>query len=147
VGIPGETWTFDLFTRRWTNQHAEPPEPHFEESVPSLVQPHREAAFDPVSQRTFVLRNGNLATYQTGTDRWDPVTEGAGAGWPSSGWFTGPLTRTGHSLVYDPVNQRILVYGGTWQTTKGEEGTGDVWAYDVPTNTWTELVAPTAGSQ
>ena len=147
VGIPGETWTFDLFTQRWTNQHAEPPGPNFDETASSLLEPHREAAFDPVSQRTFVLRNGELATYQAGTDHWDAVTEGAGAGWPSSGWGTGPLKRTGHSLVYDPVNQRILVFGGTWQTTNGEERTGDVWAYDAPTNTWTELVGPIAGSQ
>ena len=87
-----------------------------------------------------MLVNGGLATYQTGTDHWDTVP--AGNGWPSSDWFSGPLTRTGASLVYDPVNQRILVYGGTWQTTKGKKRTGDVWAYDVPTNTWTELVGP-----
>ena len=140
AGIPGETWTFDLFTQGWTNQHAEPQEQTFDESAPSLLAPHREAAFDPVSQRTFMLVNGGLATYQTGADHWDTVP--AGTGWPSSDWFSGPLTRTGASLVYDPVNQRILVYGGTWQTTKGKKRTGDVWAYDVPTNTWTELVGP-----
>jgi hypothetical protein len=145
VGIPGETWTFDLFTQRWTNQHAEPPGPNFDKSASSLLEPHREAAFDPVSQRTFVLRNGELATYQAGTDHWDPVAEGAG--WPRGPWGTGPLKRTGHSLVYDPVNQRILVFGGTWQTTNGEKRTDDVWAYDAPTNTWTELVGPIAGSQ
>ena len=66
VRIPGETWTFDLFTQGWTNQHAEPPELTFDESSPSLVESHREAAFDPVSQRTFMLVNGGLATYQTG---------------------------------------------------------------------------------
>ena len=106
------------------------------------------AAFDPVSQRTFVLLNGQLATYQTGADHWDAVYPGNG--WPKkvrlggaeSGELAGPLARTGHSLAYDPVNQRILVFGGIWQTTKGEKKTGDVWAYDVPTNTWTELVRP-----
>ena len=38
--------------------------------------PRREAAFDPVSERTFVLMNGELATYQTGTDHWDVVAGG-----------------------------------------------------------------------
>lgn len=145
VGIPGETWTFDLFTQKWTNQDAEPPDPFiffFDQSVPSFVESRREAAFDPVSRQTFVLMNGELATYQTGADHWDVVA--GGAGWPRGGWGTGPLARTGHSLAYDPVNRRFLVFGGSWQTDKGTTQTGDVWAYDVPTNTWTELVPPTA---
>jgi hypothetical protein len=142
VGIPGETWTFDLFTRRWTNQHAEPPDPFLDEPVASYLGPRRGAAFDPVSQRIFVLVNAGLATYRTGTDHWDLVSEGAG--WPRSAWGTGPLSRTGPSLAYDPVNRRILVFGGTWQTAGGRTRAGDVWAYDVPSNTWTELVPPTA---
>ncbi len=31
-GVPGETWTFDLLSQRWTDQHAEPPDLPFEES-------------------------------------------------------------------------------------------------------------------
>ena len=148
VGIPGETWTFDLFTQRWTNQHAEPPARPSTSLPRPLLESHREAAFDPVSQRTFVLKNGELATYQTGTDHWDAVDRGGvEAGWPWSGGLDRPVGADGHSLAYDPVNQRILVFGGTWQTTNGEKRTGDVWAYDVPTNTWTELVGPIAGQQ
>ena len=144
-GVPGETWTFDLLSQKWTNQHAEPPDLPFEESG---WESRGEATFDPVSQKTFVLLNGQLATYRTGADHWEAVYPGNG--WPKkirmggaeSGELAGPLARTGHSLAYDPVNQRILVFGGTWQTTKGKTQTGDVWAYDVPTNTWTELVRP-----
>ena len=58
------------------------------------------------------------------------------------GWG-GPLSRTGHSLAYDPVNRRILVFGGSWLTDMGTTLAGDVWAYDVPTSTWMELVPPT----
>ena len=151
--IPGETWTFDLLSQKWTDQHAEPPDLTFEEFSRFDRESYGQAAFDPISQRTFVLQNGELATYQTGADHWDAVYPGNG--WPSKvrlaevegGGLAGPLARTGHSLAYDPVHQRILVFGGLWQTTKGEKGTGDVWAYDVPTNTWTELVRPIAGQQ
>ena len=30
VGIPGETWTFDLLSQKWTNQEAEPPDMTFQ---------------------------------------------------------------------------------------------------------------------
>ena len=151
--IPGETWTFDLLSQKWTDQQATPPRLPFEESNWPVLDFRREAAFDPVSQRTFVLMGGQLATYQTGSHQWDVVYPGPG--WPSkvrpleteSGGLAGPLARAGHSLVYDPVNQRMLVYGGTWLTTEGKTHTGDVWAYDVPTNTWTELVRPVTQEQ
>ena len=147
--IPGETWTFDLLSQKWTDQRARPPDLSFEESNGwSALASRREAAFDPVSRRTFILMGGQLARPQTGSHQWDVVYPRHG--WPSKvrlletegGGLAGPLARTGHSLVYDPINQRMLVYGGTWQTAKGEIRTGDVWAYDVPTNTWTELVRP-----
>ena len=141
AGIPGETWTFDLFAQTWTDQHAEPPTPR----DTSLWESRQQAVFDPVSQRTFALSNGLLSSWRSGADHWDTIVPGSD--WPRMGWGTGPLSRTGHTLVHDPVNRRILVFGGSWQTDEGTTQTGDVWAYDVPTNTWTELVRPAAQEQ
>jgi len=76
------------------------------------------------------------------TDRWanvplplslvDPLTK------------TGPLARLGHTMVYDSVNERIVMLGTTVLTTAEtgytEPQGDDVWAYDVASNTWTELV-------
>lgn len=137
-GIPGETWTFDLFAQTWTDQHAEPPRPG---STP-LAESRQQAVFDPVSQQTFVVAQGLLFRLSTGADDWEMVVPGSD--WPRDGWGTGPLSRTGHTLVHDPVNRRILMFGGSWQTDEGTTQSGDVWAYDVPTNTWTELVPATA---
>jgi Galactose oxidase, central domain len=149
IGVPGETWTFDLLSRRWIDQLARPPDPAWVEPSLLMADSGAVAAFDPVSQQTFALIDGQLSSYRTGADRWNPVYRGPG--WPSllrltsdeDPGLTGPLARTGHSLAYDPVNRRILVYGGTWRSAGGERQHGDVWAYDVPTNTWTELVPPT----
>jgi len=151
--IPGETWTFDLLTSTWTNQNAEPPGLPDQELDSSLLAVRNEATFDPVTQRTMVLMNGQLATYRTGEDHWDVIPREPG--WPAEGtliddtgyWTTGPLARTGHSLVYDPVNQRVLVLGGTWRSEDGAQQSGDVWAYDPATNTWTQLVGPTTPEQ
>jgi hypothetical protein len=142
AGIPGETWTFDLFAQRWTNQNAQPPGLRPDQFGASLLESRHQAAFDPVSQRTFALINGLLSSWRIGADHWGTLAPGDGL--PRSGWgWVGPMSRTGHSLAYDPVNRRILVFGGSWQAYEGTTQTGDVWAYDVPTNTWTELVPPT----
>ena len=140
--------------RSGRTSRATPPDLPFEESSGS--------AWSPVARpRSIRSRSGRSSSwaaswraYQTGSHQWDAVYPGPG--WPSKVRLLddggrrarrSPWRGHGHSLVYDPVNQRMLVYGGTWQTTKGEMRTGDVWAYDVPTNTWTELVRPTTQQQ
>jgi hypothetical protein len=145
----GETWTFDLGTSTWTDQHAQPP-------VMYITDRGEGTAFDPIAQKTVAYgENGILATYGTGEDHWDVVAPGPG--WPPHGTmtydeggpiqWTGPLARYGQSLIYDPVNQRILMFGGLHVDSRadfwGGQESRDVWAYDLPTNTWTELVHST----
>jgi N-acetylneuraminic acid mutarotase len=60
-----------------------------------------------------------------------PAIEGAEAG-------SRPSPRFGHSMVYDPVNERVLLFGGAvWDNryTFFE----DLWSYDPVTNTWIEV--------
>ena len=49
-----------------------------------------------------------------------------------------PSPRFGHRMVYDPVNERTLLFGGAVF-----EGVytyfDDLWAYDYASNTWTEI--------
>jgi hypothetical protein len=142
----GQTWTFDLGTRTWTDQQAQPP----------AIDVGEGTTFDPIAQRTVAFGdNGTLATYRTGDDHWDVVAPGPG--WPPHGTmttfeggptlWTGPLARHGQSLVYDPVNQRILMLGGLHVDSPadfwGGLDSGDVWAYDLRINTWIELVHAT----
>jgi N-acetylneuraminic acid mutarotase len=47
-----------------------------------------------------------------------------------------PSGRSGHTLVYDTVNKKILLFGG-----RGSGGDrNDLWSYDPPTDTWTQLM-------
>ena len=145
--IAGQTWTFDLSTNTWTNQHAQPP-------AMNITDVGEGTALDPIAHKTVAYgENGILATYRTGDDHWDVVAPGPG--WPPHGTFktglgtewTGPLARYSQSLAYDPVNQRILMFGGRHVDRRadfwGGQESRDVWAYDLPTNTWTELVHST----
>ncbi len=51
-----------------------------------------------------------------------------------------PEERLGHRMIYDPVDKRIVLYGGAvWD----DEYTfyGELWGYDTGTNTWSEMEA------
>jgi hypothetical protein len=47
-------------------------------------------------------------------------------------------------MVYDPINERIVVYGGVVPITNDPwlVSPDDVPAFDVRTRTWTQLLAP-----
>ena len=50
-----------------------------------------------------------------------------------------PKQRISHKMIYDSVNDRIIMYGGL--TAIGEAGRAfDTWAYDHNTNEWTKLI-------
>ena len=46
-----------------------------------------------------------------------------------------PVARNGHAMVYDPVGQKVVLFGGV--NAKGR--LDDTWMYDPAANTWTEL--------
>jgi len=60
-----------------------------------------------------------------------PVTEGAEA-------ESRPSPRFGHRMVYDPVNERTLLFGGAVYENR-YTFFNDLWAYDYASNTWTEI--------
>jgi hypothetical protein len=45
-----------------------------------------------------------------------------------------PAGRFGHNAAFDPVANRLIIYGG-----EGEAFYGDTWAYDIASNTWSQL--------
>ena len=60
-----------------------------------------------------------------------PGTHGAEAG-------SRPSPRFGHRMVYDPVNERTLLFGGAVYENR-YTFFDDLWAYDYASNTWTEI--------
>ena len=56
-----------------------------------------------------------------------------------------PSARTYMTMVYDPVGERLILFGGGSGLHAAEDVLGDTWAFDPRTNTWTNLrpaVAP-----
>jgi N-acetylneuraminic acid mutarotase len=60
-----------------------------------------------------------------------------------------PSPRYGPAMVYDPVLQKTIFFGGGYQDTTGYEVFNDMWLYDSTSNLWTEIfptVRPSARS-
>jgi hypothetical protein len=145
LGDAGETWSFAPRAGAWTQQKS---------ALPTLntgyIESGGEAVFDTARGLTVVFSDGVLATYDAAADEWTKVAPGPG--WPDMDMVddmpTGPLARLGHWLVYDPVNERIVMFGGHARMLE-DNGNGDivwrdlddVWAYDLSTNSWVELVS------
>jgi hypothetical protein len=90
--------------------------------------------YDERSERVVVLIAGHMFAYDAGADRWDTLSGDPGLGAPG---------RQGSSMVYDPVNQRLVVYTGE---LSGDDVSGDaVLAFDTMTREWTLLVEPGEG--
>ncbi len=93
---------------------------------------------DPIRDRMLVFGGSDLnSPYNdvwqltlTGTPTWSPVTT---AGTP-------PAPRFGHSAIYDPVRDRMLVFGGYPSPTPTSTPMADLWSLSLSgTPTWTEV--------
>jgi hypothetical protein len=127
------TWLFDPRTGSWAVQEtAPPPVPLFWGDLES----GGEATFDEVTSRTVVFSDGVAVAYDAHADVWDVLQVEPG----HSETQTGPLHRFQHAIVYDPVNERLVLYGGEARMPAGWRRLRDVWAFDPQTGTWTELV-------
>lgn len=123
----GETWEFD--GHRWTFRTLE---------GPGAIAAHA-SAFDPSRGVTVVFGggvpgvNGSSVVLSRETWEWD------GAAWQSRN-VLGPAARCGAAMAYDPVNQRVLLHGGStvFSTNFNTlERQSDLWAWDG--QTWNEL--------
>jgi hypothetical protein len=87
---------------------------------------YNQFAYDPETKRVYLHARGSTFSYDPAARAWKDLAPTNRA--PSPLWG---------SLCADPVNKRILLFGGgNAMTDRGDPGT---WAYDPASNTWSEL--------
>ncbi len=92
--------------------------------------------YDPVLQKAIFFGGGcqDATGYELFNDMWlfDPTNNI----WTEINPTVKPSARSSHSMVYDSINHRTILFGG-WDDTVGLMN--DTWIYDSQTNQWTEV--------
>ena len=91
--------------------------------------------YDPILQKMILFGGAEETTgFNVFNDMWifDPTSNI----WIEINQAVKPSARSGHSMVYDSINQKTILFGG-WVENVGI--TSDTWIYDSQTNQWTEV--------
>jgi hypothetical protein len=102
-----------------------------------------EVTYDEASRRTVIFNLGRMIAYDAVADAWSTIVEEpTSPGWPRC---LGPRCRAFATTIYDPVNERLVVYGGQYQDTSSTGAVQDdsVLAFDLATRTWSVLLEAT----
>ncbi|HEX7950296.1 MAG TPA: kelch repeat-containing protein [Candidatus Limnocylindrales bacterium] len=128
---PGETRLFDRYTGRWARSATAMPGIGF-----GYGPTGGDIAYDEGGERTVVFDGGWMVAYRAATDSWETLVS------RDDSELTLSTSRWYHTMVYDPVNQRLVVYGGEHPTSDPTVwvGSDDVLAFDPATREWSLLL-------
>jgi hypothetical protein len=135
------TWLFDLRTGTWSGTGAVTPS----EFSAGMWGWGPGIAYDEAAERTVMLGQGHSAAYDAIGDRWETLYEGSASEDQLAACGTRPECRHMPQLVYDPVNERLVVFGGFVPTAAGEAWPDGMSAFDTRTREWTVLLEASGG--
>ncbi len=130
------TWLFDIRTGTWSGTGAVTPQFSY-----GMWGMGPGITYDEAAERTVMLGQGQSAAYDATADRWEtlyvktPLNDPFACG-------TRPECRQMPFMVYDPVNERLVVYGGSVYASEesGLVSPDDMLAFDTRTREWTVLL-------
>lgn len=136
-GWDGGTYRNDVWELRFTPS-VEWHEISADGTLP-LSRRDASAVYDPLRQRMILFGGSRTADYRR--DAWALSLNGAPT-WSSLSTTGGPPGgRAAHAAVYDPVQDRMFVFGGF----DGTNYLNNMWSLSLATNTWS-LVTPAGGA-
>jgi len=122
TGLTNETWIYDSRSNQWT------------EVFPNLAPDNRQSQvmyYDPIFQKV-ILFGGYRDTAPHFNDTWE--YNYSNNTWTELNPSISPAGRYGSKIVYDPINQRAVLFGG-----RSTSIMADTWVYYYGNNTWTKL--------
>jgi len=122
------TWAYDPAAATWTELHPQGDVP------PARI--HHAMVYDSSSGKVILFGGIGLQTLQALDDTWayDPAANKWTRLQPQG---EQPPARAWHTMVYDPVGHKVILFGGSALGSNGP--LDDTWAYDPAVNTWTRL--------
>ncbi|HJW21878.1 MAG TPA: hypothetical protein VJ506_05560 [Candidatus Limnocylindrales bacterium] len=129
------TWLYDVADAAWSRTGAVTP-PVFNHGMWGLSP---GIGYDEAAARAVMVGQGHLATYDVTADRWEVLFGGLTEGVPDS-CGTRPECRQMPRMVYDSVNERLVVFAGYVGTPTGELWPDDLLAFETRTGAWTVLL-------
>jgi hypothetical protein len=126
--IVNETWSYDFKSNAWTNLTvAYSPPPAYAHTMVYDSESDRIIMFGGFSMERGFL-NGTWS-YDLDSNTWTNRTP-----------LLSPPARNGASTVYDPISDRVLIFGGYAVNEYFEPVTyDDMWEYDYDANSWSEI--------
>lgn len=120
-------WAYDFNTDTWQEMvPGEGPNPG--------TRDYNVMVYDAESDRTITF--GGDKSGKGGSEIWsydyNTIT------WTMFEPSTGPGDRSRHAMVYSPVTDRLILFGGQFEHTAFKYS-NDTWSYDLNTNTWTNM--------
>ncbi|MHA2276944.1 MAG: Kelch repeat-containing protein, partial [Candidatus Kariarchaeaceae archaeon] len=124
-GYLNDTWEYDYSANHWNNRN------------PSLFPDSRSGhsmTFDRKNGKT-IMFGGYNGTHQL-NDTW--IYDYSNNNWTRLSLSTSPPERSDFDAVYDSINEVTLIFGGI----NGSWIWNDLWVFDYPTATWSEISLP-----
>jgi N-acetylneuraminic acid mutarotase len=105
--------------------------------LPPVAREQHTTVWDPTNNQMLMFGGhphasdslNDLWSYRPASNTWSLLT-------PASAL---PPTRYGHTAVWDPTNNQMLVFGGVSLIGGSSTYLNDLWAYQPGSNTWTQL--------
>lgn len=124
-GLSDETWAFN---DTWTKLTLNPsPSPRFKHAM----------AYDAMNQQV-ILFGGEIDLGEKNSETW--AYDVNNNTWSELSPANPPSARLGHAMVYDTINERIMMFGGF--ATGSSFPNGGTWVFDYSTKQWSQLFPP-----
>jgi N-acetylneuraminic acid mutarotase len=122
-----DTWAFDPQTESWALLNPGGRRPWARHGHAMVYEPTRGKIilFGGTSMASYFAGLNDTWLYDPAANTWTMLTPAGEV----------PQARSAHSMSYDPVGKKVILFGGTVQS----HCLGDTWAYDPAANVWTQL--------